>query len=95
MHNVYTIDSNLCLNVLLFCFDLCSLEAALIFAMLACQIFAYAVTSAGVGTKIQYGFVSEEEKAYSEGSEELRYEYLQQHEDFMVWAYMQEGIIMD
>jgi hypothetical protein len=39
MHNVYTIDSNLCLNVLLFCFDLCSLEAALMFAMLACQIF--------------------------------------------------------
>jgi hypothetical protein len=71
------------------------LISVLIFAMLACQIFAYAVTSAGVGTKIQHRFVSEEKKAYSEGSEELCYEYLQQQEDFMVWAYMQEGITMD
>jgi hypothetical protein len=95
MHNVYTIDSNLCFNVLLFCFDLCLLEAALMFAMLACQIFAYAVTSAGVDTKIQYEFVSEEKKAYSKGSEELRCEYLQQQENFMVWADMQEGITMN
>jgi hypothetical protein len=57
--------------------------------------FAYTVTSAGVSMKIQHGFVSEEKKTYSEEYETPRCEYLQQQEDSMVWAHMQERITMD